>query len=92
MRFNFQQSVSYCLGVCAQNPVLREVDLKPSPKRGSDKINMQKQWEKSQMEEVINDNAININNIDKDDSENNSMNCDTCFYFSLSRSLFFTFY
>ena len=44
------------------------------------------------MEEVINDNAININNIDKDDSENNSMNCDTCFYFSLSRSLFFTFY
>ena len=28
----------------------------------------------SQMDEVINDNATNINNIDKYDSENNSMN------------------
>ena len=26
-----------------QNPWLREVDLEPSPKKGSDKINMQKE-------------------------------------------------
>ena len=39
MRFNFQQIVLYCLGVCTQNPGLREIDLEPSPKRGSDKIN-----------------------------------------------------
>ena len=31
--------VSYCLGLHTQNLVLREVDLEPSPKRGSDKIN-----------------------------------------------------
>ena len=42
MRSNFQQVVSYCLGLHTQNPGLREVDLEPSPKRGSDKINMQK--------------------------------------------------
>ena len=41
MRSNFQQIVSYCLGLHTQNPGLREVDLEPSPKRGSDKINMQ---------------------------------------------------
>ena len=34
-----EQVVSYCLGLCTQNPGLREVDLEPSPKRGSDKIN-----------------------------------------------------
>ena len=41
MRSNFQQTISYCLGLHLQNPGLREVDLEPSPKRGSDKINMQ---------------------------------------------------
>ena len=39
MRSNSQQIISYCLGLCTQNPGLREVDLKPSPERGSDKIN-----------------------------------------------------
>ena len=29
----------YCLGLHTQNPGLREVDLEPSPKRSSDKIN-----------------------------------------------------
>ena len=46
MRFNFQQIVSYCLGLRTQNPGLREVGLEPSPKRGSDKINMLKQGRK----------------------------------------------
>ena len=31
--------MSYCLGLCTQRPGLREVDLEPSPKRVSDKIN-----------------------------------------------------
>ena len=44
MRSNSQQIVSYCLlGLRTQNPGLKEVDLEPSPKRGSDKINMLKQ-------------------------------------------------
>ena len=47
MRFNSQQIVSYCLGLRTQNPGLREVDLEPSPKRGSDKINMLKQGRKT---------------------------------------------
>ena len=47
MRFNFQQIVLYCLGLHTQNPVLRQVDLEPSPKRGSDKINMVKQGRKT---------------------------------------------
>ena len=42
MRFNSQQVVLYCLGLHTQNPGLREVDLEPSPERGSDKINMLK--------------------------------------------------
>ena len=42
MRFNSQQIESYCLGLRTQNPRLREVDLVPSPKRGSDKIKMLK--------------------------------------------------
>ena len=42
MRFNSQQIVLYCLSLHTQNPGLREVDLEPSPKRGSDKINMLK--------------------------------------------------
>ena len=48
MRSNFQQIVSYCVGLRPQNPGLREVDFKPSPKRGSDKINMQKQGRNTQ--------------------------------------------
>ena len=48
MRSNFQQIVSYCFGLRAQNPGLKEVDLEPSPKSGSDKINMQKQGRKTQ--------------------------------------------
>ena len=46
MRLNFQQIVSYCLGLSTQNPRLTEVDLQPSPKRGSDKINMHIQGRK----------------------------------------------
>ena len=38
-RTNFHEIVSYCLGVHRQNPGLRQVDLEPSPKRVSDKIN-----------------------------------------------------
>ena len=38
-RSNSQQILSYCLGLCTQNPALREVDFEPCPKRGSDKIN-----------------------------------------------------
>ena len=40
IRFNSQQIVSYCLGLRTHNPGLREVELEPSPKRGSEKINM----------------------------------------------------
>ena len=43
IRFNSQQIASYCLGLRTQNPGLREVDLEPNPKTGSDKINMLKQ-------------------------------------------------
>ena len=43
MRSNSQQIASYYLGLRTQNPRLREVDLEPSPKRGSDKVNMLKQ-------------------------------------------------
>ena len=35
--------VWYCLGLHTQNQGLREVDLEPSPKRCSDKINWLKQ-------------------------------------------------
>ena len=38
-----KQIVLYCLGLRTHNPGLREVDLEPSPKRGSDKINMLRQ-------------------------------------------------
>ena len=40
MKSNFQQIVLYYLGLCIQNPGPREGDLEPSPKRGSDKINV----------------------------------------------------
>ena len=42
IRFNSLQIVLYSLGLHTENPGLREVDLEPSPKRGSDKINMLK--------------------------------------------------
>ena len=42
IRFNSHEIVLYCLGLRTENPGLREVDLEPSPKRGSDKINMLK--------------------------------------------------
>ena len=48
MRSNFQQIILYCLGICKQNPGLREVDLEPSPNRGSDKIKTQKQGRNTQ--------------------------------------------
>ena len=47
IRFNSQQIVSYCLGLHIQSPRLREVDLEPSPKRRSDKINMLKYGRKT---------------------------------------------
>ena len=43
MRSNFQQIVLYCLDLYTQKLGLREVDLEPSPKRGDDKIKIQKQ-------------------------------------------------
>ena len=48
MRSNFQQIASHCLSLHTQNPGLRDVNLDPSPKRGSDKINMQKQERNTQ--------------------------------------------
>ena len=46
----FQGKPQYCLGLCTQNPGLREVDLELSPKRGSDKINMLKEGRNTQKE------------------------------------------
>ena len=51
MRFNSQQIISYGLGLRTQNPRLKEVDLEPSPKRDSDKINMLKQGRRKTSEE-----------------------------------------
>ena len=48
MRFSFQQIVLYCFALGTQNPGLREADLESSPKRDSDKINMQKQGRNTQ--------------------------------------------
>ena len=48
MRSNFQQIVLYCLDLYTQKLGLREVDLEPSPKRGDDKIKIQKQWRNTQ--------------------------------------------
>ena len=50
IRFNSQQIVSYCLGLCMQNQVLREIDLEPSLKRGSNKIKMLKKARNPQAE------------------------------------------
>ena len=47
MRFKSQQIIWYCVGLCTQNPGLREVDLESSPKRGSDNINMLKKGKKT---------------------------------------------
>ena len=47
IRFNSQQITSYCLGLGTQNPGLKEVDLDPGPKRGSDKTNMLKEGRKT---------------------------------------------
>ena len=60
MRFKFQQIVSYCLGLRTQNPGLREVDLEPSPERGSDKINMLKQGRKTAEENKLSINGCSI--------------------------------
>ena len=38
------------LGLCTKNPGLREVDLDPSPKRGSGQINMHRQGRNNQKE------------------------------------------
>ena len=38
-RSSSPQIVSYCLELRTQNPVLKKVNLEPSPKRDSDKIN-----------------------------------------------------
>ena len=48
MRFNSQQIILYCLGLRTQKPGLREVDLEPSPKRGSAKITSWNKAEKLQ--------------------------------------------
>ena len=48
MRSNLQQILLYCLGLHTQKQGFREVDLEPSPWRGSDKINMQKQGRNTQ--------------------------------------------
>ena len=50
IRFNSQQIVSKRLQLCTQNPGLREVDLEPTPKQCSDKINMLKQGRKTTKE------------------------------------------
>ena len=48
IRSNFQQIILYCFGLRTQNPGLQEADLEPSPKRGRDNINMQKQGRNTQ--------------------------------------------
>ena len=48
MRSNFQQIIPCYLGLHAQNPRLRELDLEPISKRDKDKINMQKQERNTQ--------------------------------------------
>ena len=48
MRSNFQQILKSWLGLRSLDPRLREVDLEPSPKAGSDKINILKQERNTQ--------------------------------------------
>ena len=45
---NFQQTLLSSLGLSTQNPGLREVDFEPSCKRGSRKVNLQKQGRNTQ--------------------------------------------
>ena len=52
-RSNAQQIVLFCLGLRTQNPGLREVDLEPSPKRGSDKINRLKWGRQNRKKQVV---------------------------------------
>ena len=47
IRFNSLEMVLYSLGLRTENPGLREVALEPSPKRGSDKIDMLKEGTKT---------------------------------------------
>ena len=47
-RSNFCQVLLCCVGLRTQNPGLREVDLEPSPKRGTGKINRLRQRRKKQ--------------------------------------------
>ena len=42
MKLNFQQIILYCLGLCTQNPGLREVDLEPCIKFPINKEEVQK--------------------------------------------------
>ena len=42
----------YCLGLHTQKPGLREVDLEPSPKRSSDKINMLEKGRKTRRKPI----------------------------------------
>ena len=48
MRSNFQQILKSWLGLRSLDPRIREVDLEPSPKTGSDKINILKQERNTQ--------------------------------------------
>ena len=48
MRSDFQQILKYWLGLRSLDPGLRELDLEPSPKTGSDKINILKQERNTQ--------------------------------------------
>ena len=47
---NYQQIILYCLGLCTENPGLREVDLEPCQKSDSDKINKLKPIRKNSTE------------------------------------------
>ena len=50
MGMNSQEITLYYLGLRRQNPGLREIHLKPSPKKGSDKIKMVKEGRKTPAE------------------------------------------
>ena len=53
MRFNSQQIESACIGLCTQNPGLKEEEFETNPQRGSDKINMLKQGRKTAEENKL---------------------------------------
>ena len=56
---NCKQIVLYFLGLCMQNPWLRQVDLESTPKRGSDNINMLTQERKTTTENNSYSKALN---------------------------------